>query len=232
MSDYVYEEQQVGELTVKVYQDEYDDMNPLTEYRPEWLEIIHWHRRNNWGGMTNVSQWDNNDIAEYAEGRVAYPLYLYEHGQCAFSMSTEVLVCQWDSGQVGFVLIDKAAFMKEWEWKRLTTSRQREMFRVVSTYIDEFDKWQRGEVYGYVVEDADGENLDSCWGFIGDTDYCLKEGVAVAESIWADKLAERAAIALELDEEFEELSVGQSGDALLGAMRPIDYKERFYDNNS
>jgi len=30
-----------------------------------------------------------------------------------------------------------------------------------------FENWASGEVFGYVVEDKDGEELDSCWGFYG-----------------------------------------------------------------
>lgn len=28
-----------------------------------------------------------------------------------------------------------------------------------------------GDVWGFVVEDKDGEHLDSCWGFFGDDEY-------------------------------------------------------------
>jgi hypothetical protein len=37
-----------------------------------------------------------------------------------------------------------------------------------------------GDVYGFTVEDADGDVLDSCWGFIGDWTYCMAEGEDVA----------------------------------------------------
>lgn len=39
-----------------------------------------------------------------------------------------------------------------------------------------------GEVYGFVVSE-DGETLESCWGFVGDSDYCLSEARAAADSI-------------------------------------------------
>lgn len=37
-----------------------------------------------------------------------------------------------------------------------------------------------GDVYGFTVEDGDGDVLDSCWGFIGDWTYCMAEGEDVA----------------------------------------------------
>jgi hypothetical protein len=39
----------------------------------------------------------------------------------------------------------------------------------VQTYLD-------GEIYGWTVEDADGDVLESCWGWIGDAESCLAEG--------------------------------------------------------
>lgn len=61
-----------------------------------------------------------------------------------------------------------------------------------------------GDVYGFVISghyDADGDrapgfadHLDSCWGFIGDSDDCLSEGKSAAE--WLEKkAAERDAVA-------------------------------------
>ena len=36
--------------------------------------------------------------------------------------------------------------------------------------IQLFEDWAFGNVYGYEVLDANGENIDSCWGFFGDYD--------------------------------------------------------------
>lgn len=33
--------------------------------------------------------------------------------------------------------------------------------------LEEYGRWASGECYGYVIEDEDGDTLDSCWGFIG-----------------------------------------------------------------
>lgn len=47
-----------------------------------------------------------------------------------------------------------------------------------------------GEIYGFTVEDSDGEHIDSCWGFIGDMDYCLKE--ACDSAFYARKALRKA----------------------------------------
>lgn len=46
----------------------------------------------------------------------------------------------------------------------------------VRSYLD-------GEVYGWTVEDADGDVLDSCWGYVGDASYCMAEGEDVARGL-------------------------------------------------
>jgi hypothetical protein len=46
----------------------------------------------------------------------------------------------------------------------------------VRAYLD-------GEVYGWTVEDADGDVLDSCWGYIGDARDVFSEGEDVARGL-------------------------------------------------
>lgn len=46
----------------------------------------------------------------------------------------------------------------------------------VRAYLD-------GEVYGWTVEDADGDVLDSCWGYIGDSSYCMADGESTARGL-------------------------------------------------
>jgi hypothetical protein len=41
-------------------------------------------------------------------------------------------------------------------------------FRALRDSIRLYGYWAWGDVYGYVVEDEDGETLDSCWGYYGD----------------------------------------------------------------
>ena len=39
--------------------------------------------------------------------------------------------------------------------------------------VSEYAAWAAGECYGVIVTDADGEEVESCWGFIG-YDYAVK----------------------------------------------------------
>lgn len=55
-----------------------------------------------------------------------------------------------------------------------------------------YDKYLRGEAYGYVVE-VNGEHVDSCWGF-DDYEYCLSEArdaaIGAREQIQAEWVSE------------------------------------------
>lgn len=51
-----------------------------------------------------------------------------------------------------------------------------------------------GETYGFIIEDGDGETVDSCWGFIGPASYCLEEGISAAKYLEAQAI-ERDALA-------------------------------------
>lgn len=49
-----------------------------------------------------------------------------------------------------------------------------------------------GDVWGFTVEDSNGDVVESCWGFTGDADYCLNEAIATAESFVKHDRKERS----------------------------------------
>lgn len=55
-----------------------------------------------------------------------------------------------------------------------------------------YTEWANGEVYGWVVETPAGDHLDSCWGYIGDSDYAKKEAEACAEAVRPASYAKNA----------------------------------------
>lgn len=57
---------------------------------------------------------------------------------------------------------------------------------------EELDHILQGDVYGYVLKDAAGEELeDSCWGFIGDIKYVEEEANRAAENEAEKMVAEQ-----------------------------------------
>lgn len=51
-----------------------------------------------------------------------------------------------------------------------------------------------GEVYGWTITDADGDVLDSCWGYIGDAESVLAEGESSARYLESEASARDAEV--------------------------------------
>ena len=121
------------------------------------------------------------------------PLYVYEHS--GITMSTGSFSCPWDSGQVGWIYISIEKAAKEgWE-----TPEQ--AYETMQAEVEEYDHYLTGQCYGYVVEDAEGGVIDSCGGYLGDTEYVRGEMQAAAMSAVerANKEAAEAAYWAERD---------------------------------
>ena len=96
---------------------------------------------------------------------IALPLYLYDHG--GISMSCSDFGDKWDSGQVGFIYIEKAKILKEFNVKRLSKKLLEQVVKQLKQEVKTYSQYLEGDVYGFQIKDGDGEVLDSCWGFIG-----------------------------------------------------------------
>lgn len=93
------------------------------------------------------------------------PLYLYDHS--GITMNTSGFNCPWDSGQVGFIYTTREEARKWFGWKRITKAREAKIEKYLKSDVATYDQYLTGEIYGYIVNDEDGEEIDSCWGFFG-----------------------------------------------------------------
>lgn len=94
---------------------------------------------------------------------VCLPLYLYDHGGITISHGS--FSCKWDSGQVGWHYITRDAVKQNWGDSPVSEA---DLQRVLDCELKEYDAYLQGYVWGFVVEDEDGDTVDSCWGFIGE----------------------------------------------------------------
>jgi hypothetical protein len=157
-------------LTIKLYHD------PDPESPREWdnLGVMFCkHRRYNLG--------DKNAAPPPNANVVRLPLYLYDHS--GITISTRPFSCPWDSGQVGFIYCTHEKIRQEYDLNPGPIPHET-IERVVAQLEQEvrtYDQFLRGKVYGFVVEDQDGESLDSMWGFYqnerpdADDSYVLME---------------------------------------------------------
>jgi len=186
MQDPVYEEAYQGH-TIKIYHD------PDAESPRAWSNLgtlICWHRSYRLGDshefespeaflrdLADVS--DHSDLSmdqlrDRADRKaVQLPAFLYDHSGLA--MNTIGFHCPWDSGQIGYVYATLEAIRKEFGVKRVTKALRDKAKDILRGEIVSYDAYLGGRVYGYIIE-RDGEEVDACWGFVGDYELgCLPE---------------------------------------------------------
>lgn len=144
----------------------------------EWDNLgamICFHGRYNLGDEHNL---EVEDLLEEVEtAAVALPLYLYDHSSISMSTSRQYpFNCPWDSSQVGYIYVTKEEALSNYDsfWKYLTKRRIKKIKDYLQSEVDIYDQYLRGEVYGYIVENKEGEDIDSCWGFY-DKEYMVQQ---------------------------------------------------------
>lgn len=128
--------------------------------------------------MTGLGMYDHSGVSYY-------PVKIGERFTHPFDSG------RWDSSNVGY------AYVTRDDLAEMGTAEADAEAAMLSE-IAEYDSWARGDVWGYVVtkpcdhadeHDSDAEiadcphseTLDSCWGYIGESEYALSEGKSSAE---------------------------------------------------
>lgn len=148
-------------------------------------------------------------LAEFAksEGAIAIaPLFIFEHSMMSISAGPIIFTDEdeganistdsrgrfmgdeagWDTSFSGFALVTRE------KWDACFPSEPLDKARIegiVKGEVDEYDKYLRGEVYGYVI--APGTIAeDSCWGFLGNK--YVKEAANEETAYAAERIAKDA----------------------------------------
>jgi len=95
---------------------------------------------------------------------VIMPLYLYDHS--GITISCGPFSCPWDSGQAGFAYVSMETGRKEFP-SLSDEELKKQLEKNIRGEVKTYDMFLRGEVYGYTIEDEEGEYVDSCWGYYG-----------------------------------------------------------------
>ena len=162
--------------TISLYQDE-DCDSPR-----EWDnigEILYMKSSRYLLGDRGTTSEEMNEI-QAREDVIWLPVYAYIHS--GTRLNTTGFSCPWDSGQCGIIWCTKARAIKEWGKKRFTPKVQKHAENCLRGEIDTFDAYLRGAVAGFVATDADGDDIDSCWGFYPDEKGSYSEVIDEAKS--------------------------------------------------
>lgn len=94
------------------------------------------------------------------------PIYMYEHS--GISLSPTPFNCRWDSGQLGWHFVTKAKVREGFKAKRISSKLEAKVIDILNAELEEYNHYVQGNCYGFILEDDNGNHIDSCYGFIGD----------------------------------------------------------------
>jgi len=155
--------------TIRIIQDE------SPESPREWDNLgkmLCFHNRYDLGDEHKLSA---DEIKEFAADKeiISLSLYLYDHS--GITMNTTGFSCPWDSGMVGYITVCKDTVRKEYGVRNVTKAVLDKVLTVLRGEVETYDKYLTGQVYGFTIEDADHEHVDSCWGFYDEPSEMIAE---------------------------------------------------------
>lgn len=127
----------------------------------------------------------NKDLyALAAEKNLILPLNLYDHGGITMSVSSflgRAQHAEWDSGQVGWIFATPQDIQKE--YGDLSKESYEKAENLLKSEVETYDYYLTGQCYGFRLYE-NGEETDSCWGFLGSFSDVAKmvAGEALPES--------------------------------------------------
>jgi hypothetical protein len=168
-------------LTYEILHDE-DALSPRIDY-DNFGTMVCWHRLYKLGDEHNCRSLDDImatimdvDLRDYYDrdvdtflswcednNIVILPVYLYDHS--GLVVNTTGFNCKWDSGQVGFIYAsheDVKLFYGEVSPKTVKLA-----YELLEAEIETYNMYLQNDVYGIVVKDENGNDVESCWGFYG-----------------------------------------------------------------
>ena len=159
--------------TLKIYPDD-DPQNPRTEW-DNFGSMVCFHRKYQLGDIGHGISEDDfanwSELKEYLikekEAIIVLPMYMYDHS--GLTVNTTGFSCSWDWGQIGYTYTTRKEILENWGGKKLTKELRQKATDLLVAEVQNYDDYLTGNVYGYVLEDENGNELWSCWGYSGDS---------------------------------------------------------------
>ena len=139
----------------------------------------------------DMYQWEGDEeYRDFINDYYFLPVNMYCHGGCTISTSSGYpFNDQWDSGIAGFVYIKKTVVTEEGLWGgKIDNSRKKAGEKFLESQVELLDDWMTGRVFWWSVT-ADGETLDSCYGYYGydGAKYAMEEAKVSAEYYYTEE---------------------------------------------
>ena len=140
----------------------------------------HEYKSNNYNGWQELKEQIESDYKVL----MIKPLYMYDHS--GITISTSPFSCRWDSGQIGWVIIDEKRL--QYITGDASGHNETNLEEIIDSEIKTYDKYITGDCYGYKIYEVEvcdkghehKTELDSCWGYY-DEDDCESEAKGIIE---------------------------------------------------
>lgn len=123
-----------------------------------------------------IETMSNVELLEIAgQKNIILPLNLYDHSGLSMSASSfvgRVQHAEWDSGQVGFIYATTDNIRAE--YGNCSAESVEKAKALLKSEVETYDYYLSGQCYGFRLFE-NGEETDSCWGFLGDFKEVLEE---------------------------------------------------------
>ena len=114
-------------------------------------------------------------------------IWIYDHsGQTVRTGETNpwgnMGYMSWDSGLFGAIAVSKEKAKKEYGYKRACKGLEKKVLSCLEAEVKTFDCFVTGEIYSYVVENEQGEEIDSCCGWY-DREEAINEAKGMVDYV-------------------------------------------------
>jgi len=185
-------EKKIGNKTLKLFYDT-DTENPRGEDSCKLGTMLYLKNRSYTLGDKEATEDEMNvirkhgaleQVNELLEGKrpkryVYLDVHAYIHGGVSLTTARPgdgnpgyPYTCQWDSLRCGIIYMSYTQVKKT--FGDTSPDSIEKAMQAMAAEVKVFCQWLSGQCYGYVLEDENGNETDSCWGYIGDSDEVLE----------------------------------------------------------
>lgn len=157
---------------------QWDNMGVMALFHPDYDlgDKGHGLKTDDFAGWAEMSEW----IARKMDGAIILPVRMYDHSGIRFAVGEDChrypFNCPWDSMQVGFIYVTKAKLIEEYGSD--DDDARTKGLKCLKAEIEVYNQFSSGDVYGFILKDSEGVIDGSCWGFFGDFDNPIENGIA------------------------------------------------------
>ena len=118
------------------------------------------------------------------KGILAFPILSYNHGDIHYYLGNNI--DRWDGSVSGFAWVEKDKIYQEFGVTKISSKLVERFKSHISSDLDVYNKYARGDSYGFELYDSNGKFMDSCYGFYDqddEPDYLLKTVLSYLSTI-------------------------------------------------